>query len=197
MIVTESIIQLARKNNGVVTTAMVSDTGQPRGSLKYLADSGELERSARGVYTLPDSFEDEFVNYQAKYKRGIYSLETALFLNGLTDRTPAKFHMTFPGTYNLTNPKKDGIICHSVKGEVYELGEQNILTPGGHFVLAYDPERTLCDILKSRNNVSKDIVTSAFKQYTSSPNKNIPLLSEYAKRLGVEKSLRNYLEVLL
>ena len=37
----------------------------------------------------------------------IFSNETALFLLDLTDRTPNRFDMTFPATYNLTNVKKN------------------------------------------------------------------------------------------
>ena len=101
----QTIIELAKQNNGVITTAMVVAAGCSRGSLKYLADNGTVEKSSRGVYTLPTVWEDEFVNLQGRYKRGIFSLGTALFLCDLTDRTPNKYHMTFPGTYNLSSPK--------------------------------------------------------------------------------------------
>ena len=95
------IMELAKNNNGIITTAMVVKTGLSRGVLKYLSDSGSLVRVSRGVYTLPKVWEDEFVNIQSRYKRGVYALDTALFLCGLTDRTPVRFHMFFPSTYNL------------------------------------------------------------------------------------------------
>ena len=41
------------------------------------------------------------------------------------------------------------------------------------------------------------IITDAFKRYAGRKDKNIPLLSEYAHQLRVEKRLRPYLEVLL
>ena len=50
---TQGILELARQNNGMVTTAMVVQAGFSRGSLKYLSDSGNLEKVARGVYILP------------------------------------------------------------------------------------------------------------------------------------------------
>jgi hypothetical protein len=58
-------------------------------------------------------------------------------------------------------------------------------------------EHTLCDILKPKNNVDIQLITDAFKRYAKRPDKNIPLLSEYAKMMRVEKRLRAYLEVLL
>ena len=193
----QRILEMAKENNGIVTAAMVSEAEISRGILKYLSDNGKLERSARGIYILPEIWEDEFVNLQGRFKRGVYSRETALFLLGLTDRTPARFHMTFPGTYNLSKPKAEGILCSSAKEPIYSLGIHEVTTPGGHAVYSYNAERTLCDILKPTNRVDISIVTDAFKRYAALKEKNIPLLSEYAKALKVEKRLRSYMEVLL
>ena len=102
---TTKIIELASQNNGIVTAAMISSAGISRGSLKYLADTGRLDQVSRGVYTLPEVWEDEFVSIQERYKRGIFALDTALFLHDLTDRTPHKFHMAFPYGYNTSSPK--------------------------------------------------------------------------------------------
>jgi len=108
---------------------MVVKAGFSRGVLKYLSDAGRLEHASRGVYILPEVWEDEFVNIQSRYKRGIYALDTALFLCDLTDRTPAKFHMVFPSTYNLSNPKRDGIVCsgRKIKEQGYEQAELTVV----------------------------------------------------------------------
>ena len=56
------------------------------------------------------------MNLQARFRKGIFSNETALFLLDLTDRTPNRFDMTFTETYNLTNVKKEQIIALTIKG---------------------------------------------------------------------------------
>lgn len=193
----QDILNFAKQNNGIITTEMAVAAGFPRGSLKYLADTGKLEKASRGVYTLPEVWEDEFVSFQSQYKRGIFSLDTALFLCDLTDRTPNKYYMTFPGTYNLSGPKKSGILCNGTKEPFYSLGIEEVTTPSGNIVRAYGAERTLCDILKPRNHTDVQLVTDAFKRYVTSKDRNIPLLSEYARVLKVESRLRSYLEVLL
>lgn len=193
----KNIMILAKQNNGIITTAMVVAAGFSRGNLKYLTDTGRLERITRGVYSLPEAWEDEFVSLQNRYKRGVFSLETALFLNNLTDRTPNKFNMTFPCSYNLTSPKNAGILCNSSYGQLYSLGKTEINTPGGNIVKVYNAERTLCDILKPRNHTDIQIITDAFKQYTLRKDRNIPMLSDYARLLKVEGKVRSYLEVLL
>ena len=193
----EKILELAKENNGVVTTAMVVREGVSRGILKYLSDSGALEKTSRGVYILPDAWEDEFINIASRYKRGIFSLETSLYLCDLTDRTPNRFHMTFPATYNLTGPKNVGIICSGSKEPYYSLGAVNLKTPGGNEVRGYCAERSLCDILNPRNHTDIQIISDAYKKYVIRKDRNIPLLSEYAHKLHVEDKLRAYLEVLL
>ncbi|MBD5501364.1 MAG: transcriptional regulator [Lachnospiraceae bacterium] len=193
----EEIIKMAKENNGIVTTAMVVSAGFSRGNIKYLVDKGMIEKSARGVYILPEVWDDEIFNLQNRFKRGIYSHETALFLWDLTDRTPNRYHMTFPVNYNLTRPKEENIRCVQCKKALYDLGIAEVITPGGNRVRAYSVERTLCDILRPQSRVDIQIVTEAFKRYASKPDKNIPTLSEYAKILKVETRLRSYLEVLL
>ena len=83
------------------------------------------------------------------------------------------------------------------KKEIYDLGIEDVTTPGGNVVRAYSVERTLCDILKPHSCVDIQVVTEAFKRYAANSDKNIPVLSELAKLLKVEIKLRSYLEVLL
>ena len=193
----EEIIKMAKENNGTVTTAMVVAAGFSRGNIKYLVDKGMIEKSTRGVYILPEVWDDEVFNLQSRFKRGIYSHETALFLWDLTDRKPNRYHMTFPANYNLTKAKAENIRCVQCKDILYDLGITEVITPGGNKVRAYSVERTLCDILRLHSHVDIQIVTEAFKRYVIRKDKNIPVLSEYAKILKVEKKLRAYLEVLL
>ena len=191
------IMELVNENNGTITTAQIIKAGISRGSLKCLVDKGVLEHSARGVYILPELFDDELFNIQSRFKKGVFSGETALYLHGLTDRTPSRFEMTFPLNYNTSNLEAENIRAVRVKMELHDIGVINVKTPAGNLVRAYDVERTLCDILKGRSNTDIQIISEVFKKYTSGSRKNIPLLSRYAKMLRVEKRVRAYLEVLI
>ena len=194
---TETIIKLASKNNGVITSSMITKAGISRGNLKYVVDNGMLEKTTRGVYILPDILEDEFVNLQTRFKKGIFSKETALFFHDLIDRTPNIFSMTFPDNYNLTKIKDEGIAASRATGIYYNLGITEIISPARNLIRAYDVEKTLCDLLRPRSNVDIQVISEAFKRYISRKEKNIPKLSDYAKKLKVEKKVRMYLEVLL
>ena len=191
------IMNLAKTNNGIVTSAQVTRAGIHRYYLKMLADQGLLERSERGVYILPTALDDTMFNLQNRYRKGIFSHETALFLLNLTDRTPNGYSMTFPLKYNISAPKTENINCCRVKEEFYEIGIISGKTPCGNTVRLYNAERTLCDILKGRSHVERQFVAEAFKRYTKLNQRDIPRLSEYAGRMHVEKKLCAYLEVLL
>jgi predicted transcriptional regulator of viral defense system len=194
---TEKILQLARRHHGTVTTAQVSEEGIHRGNLASLLAQGRLERAGRGVYVLPDMPEDEWLTLQSRFKRGVFSLETALFLHGLTDRTPDRFSMTFPAGYNIGSPRKEHVRVNRVKTELHGRGVEEMKSPGGHSIRAYDAERTLCDILKGRSGTDANIVSDAFRRYVRRRKKDIPRLSAYAKLLRVEGKVRAYLEALL
>ena len=61
----------------------------------------------------------------------------------------------------------------------------------------YDMERTICDIIRNRNNTEIQTLQSALKQYVKRKDKNLRLLMQYAVKFHVDKILRQYLEVLL
>ncbi len=197
MTISDRIINIAKENNGVITTAALSETGILRGNLKNLVDNGKLEKTVRGVYILPEIWEDEFINLQARFKKGIFSNETALFLWDLTDRTPNRYDLTFPSNYNVSKVKIEGAKCSRVKQEWYLEGASQIESPSGNKITAYNMERTLCDILRKRNRVDQGVIAEAFRRYVQRKDRNIPRLSEYAKKFHIEEKVRKYLEVLL
>jgi predicted transcriptional regulator of viral defense system len=195
--VIDLIMEMAKENNGMITTAMIVKAGFSRGNLKYLVDKGRLEKASRGIYILPEIWEDDLFNLQSRFKRGIFSNETALYLWDLTDRTPSRYSMTFPSSYNLEKVKKERVNCSQSEKTLYNIGIVGIKTPSGNIVQAYCMERTLCDILRTHNHIDIQVVTDTFKRYVKRADKSIPELSKCAKIFRVEKKLRNYLEVLL
>ena len=84
-----------------------------------------------------------------------------------------------------------------IKPELFELGKTTLKTPAANDVPAYDLERTICDVIRSRNKLGTETFLAALKLYAASPKKDLNKLNSYAKQLRVEKVLRQYLEVLL
>lgn len=72
-----------------------------------------------------------------------------------------------------------------------------VQTPFGHTVPAYDMERTICDLLRSRNSMEMQTFQGALKMYAGRKDKNLRTLMRYAKLFRVEKFMQQYLNVLL
>ena len=84
-----------------------------------------------------------------------------------------------------------------IKPELFELGKTMLKTPAGNEVVAYDLERTICDVIRSRNKMGTETFLAALKMYAASPKKDLNKLNSYAKMMRVSNILRQYLEVLL
>ena len=67
----------------------------------------------------------------------------------------------------------------------------------GNTIKLYDIDRTICDIVRSRNNIEAQVFQDALKQYSRRRDKNLPKLMEYAEKFRVEKVIREYMGILL
>ncbi len=193
----EQLESLIADNNGIVVTNEVEKQGIPRHYLTPLVREGKLDRVSHGVYVTPDAFEDEMYMLQMKSPKVVFSHETALFFHDLTDRDPLEWSVTVPNGYNATKLRDSGIQVFSVKKPLHLMGTTEVETLFGRKVTAYNKERTICDIIRNRNNMDVAILNDALKRYLASKDKNISLLMKYAKELRVQKILRSYMEILL
>lgn len=193
----EQLNELIKKNKGILLTSDVTAAGIPRVYLAQLVNSGKLERIARGIYATKDALIDSMHLLQVKYPSVIFSHTTALFLHELTDRDPLQYEVTVPTGYNATNIKNSGVKVYFIKKKYYALGKTRAQTSFGRTINTYNMERTICDILRNRNEIDVAIVSDALKRYVKQKNKNLHQLMEYAENLRVAKILRNYMEVLL
>ena len=193
----EQILYIAKEFNGMITATQVTEAKIPRRCLTECVNKELLYKASRGVYVLPDVWEDEMFILQYKYPKGIFSYETALYLHGLTDRTPLSYTMTFPKGYNITAAKTNRVAAKIVNVENYELGLIEMQSPCKNKIRVYDAERTLCDIVKGNNACDIQIVNSAMKNYIRLKDKNINKLFEYATQIKVKSQIAHYMEVLL
>lgn len=189
--------ELIDSNDGLILTKEVEKAGIPRQYLTIFTKENKLERVAQGVYLTPDTFDDEMYRIQAKNQRAIFSHETALYLHDLTDRDPIEWSVTVPYGYNATHLKEEGISVYTVKKTLHQMGVMERKTIYGRSIKAYNRERTICDIVRNRNNMDVAILNDSIRRYLNLKEKNIPLLLRYARELGVENILRNYLEILI
>jgi len=193
----EKLEALIKSSNGVITTKLADNHDIHREYLSEFVRQGKLERIAHGIYITPEVWEDKMLIFQLRKSKMVYSHETALFLNDLTDRDPVFYCVTVPTGYNTSKLKQDGLIVHTIKKELLDLGICTKQTSFGNDIRTYDMERTICDMLRDRKNQDIAVVSDALKRYVRSSDKDLNELMQYADVLRIEKILRRYLEVLL
>lgn len=191
------IKRIADDNSGFIKTSTVEAAGISRPMLRKYVEEGKLEQVRKGLYVLADDLADEFALIQLQSTKAIFSYGTALYLWGLSDRTPHRFDITIPQGTNISRLKRDNptIRCHYVQPEVYDMGITEIQSPQGAMVRLYDKERCICDLIRDKDKVDIQIYTQAIKDYFNTKADRRKLL-KYSKVLGVEDKVRTYMEVL-
>ena len=197
MILNPEIYAAIKANNNTITTAEVLSMGFSRMLLSKYVKEGLLERCRQGVYTLPDETQDDMYMLKLSSEKIIFSHDTALFLNALSNRTPFMHSVTIPNNTSLPNAISGECNCFYVKPELHQLGVINKKTTFGNEVRCYDPERTVCDLIRSRKRIDEETVVASIKNYAESKEKDLNKLATYSKKFRVDKDLKKYMEVLL
>ena len=188
---------IASEHGGIIEAKIAAQRGISKAILCKLCKEGKVHRIVKGQYILPDEIQDELLSISKRSDKIIFSHETALFLHGISDRTPFEHTVTAPSGCIPSTAIKAECKVYYIKPELFELGKTTLKTPAGNDVAAYDLERTICDVIRSRNKLGTETFLAALKLYAANPKKNLNKLNSYAKQMRVDKVLRQYLEVLL
>lgn len=193
----EELTAIARDHGGIIDTKTAAEHGISKAMLYKLCKNEKIHRIVKGQYILPDEMQDELLSISKRSEQIIFSHETALFLHGISDRTPFEHTITVPSDSAPSAAIKAECKVYYIKPELFELGKSTLPTPAGNMVPVYDLERTICDIIRSRNKLGTETFLAALKMYAASPKKNLNKLNAYATQLRIANVLRQYLEVLL
>jgi predicted transcriptional regulator of viral defense system len=186
--------KLLSAHHGIITATMVTRLGIPRYKLTEWVDAGAITRLDRGIYAKPEIMEDDLFCLQYRYRRGVFSHSTALYLHNQIDRLPLSFTMTFPYGYHSSKLTEKAIrIVHT---QYFDLGIMEITSLFGNTLRVYDIERTICDMFKD-SDADIQLINQGIKNYIYGKQKNIPKLLEYAEILRIERKIQSYLEILL
>ena len=168
-------------------------------NIQQLIEAGHVEKVRYGYYQWvnPDDF-SEVGTVSRLFPDGIFCMETALRYYRYSDRTPEQWHLAvskdsgksrFHIDYPFVKP-------YFLEPAVLELGS----TKGnmdGHDVRIYDKDRVICDCLRYRNKMDKEIFNKAIQNYINDPGKSISNLLEYAEPLRVKRIAKDLIGVWL
>lgn len=190
----EKILKYLKNNNGIITSEQCRQEGIPTVYLTRLVDEDILIRIDRGIYISKDGDYDEHYFFQYKYKRVIYSYETALYLQRLTDKIPQTMEVSIPYSYKI-NHVPNNVKLYYVKNEIADLGVIEVDTIYQNKVRAYNIERIICDFIQNKNKVDPEIYSKTIRQYASSKDSEINKLFMYAHKMGIIEKVRDTMEV--
>lgn len=188
---------ITAQNGGIINNKNAASRGVSRAMLAKLCAEGKIERIQRGQYVFADELPDELLSIDMRSPYIIFSHETALFLHGISDRTPFEHTITAPSGKVPSKAIARDCKVYYIKPELFELGRTRLTTPAGNQVSAYDLERTICDVVRSRNRLGTETFLAALRMYAATPKKDLNKLGSYAKQMGLANVVRKYLEVLL
>lgn len=164
-----------------------------------LMEDGHIEKVRRGYYQWNSSEDFSEVGTVTRlFPDAILCMDTALRYYGYSDRTPGDWHLAVSkdsgkSRFNIDYPF---VKPYYIEPTVLKLG----LTKGtmdGHEIRIYDKDRVICDCLRYRNKMDKEIFNKAIQNYIADPEKSIPKLMEYAGPLRVKKIAKDLIGVWL
>ena len=188
---------IAKEHGGIIETKIAAQHGISKAMLYKLCKEEKIYRIVKGQYIFPDDMQDELLSISKRSGNIIFSHETALYLHGISDRTPFEHTITAPSGCIPSAVIRAECKVYYIKPELFSLGKTMLKSPTGNDIPAYNLERTVCDIIRSRNKIGTETFLAALKLYAASPKKDLNKLNLYAKKLRVFNVLSRYLEVLL
>lgn len=190
---------LFERYGGMMRTSQLAEENVFYPQRQQLINDGYVEKIKRGYYQWvnPDDF-SETGTVTRLFPDAILCMDTALRYYGYSDRTPGDWHLAVSkdsgkSRFNIDYPY---VKPYYVEPAVLELG----LTEGnmdGHEIRIYDKDRVICDCLRYRNKMDREIFNKAIQKYIADPEKRIPKLLEYAEPLRVKKIAKDLIGVWL
>jgi predicted transcriptional regulator of viral defense system len=194
----EREMELFRQNGGGLRMSEALRLGISRKALYAMRDADLIEPVTRGLYrlaSLDPLTHPDLVTVATRVPQGVLCLISALSFHDLTTQVPhmidvalergaRKPRLGYPPTrfYWFSGPAfSEGIETHELDGAPVRI---------------YDPEKTLVDSFRYRNQIGMDVVLEAIKLWRERRRKKFDALLKYARMRHVERAMRPYLEAI-
>lgn len=193
----EILKNILKRNHGFITEKEAANEGVSSFCLLVFVQAEKLERIERGFYAIPGWPRDEYLLFQRRYPKFIYSYESALYLWGLTDKIITQKIVTGPNGYHPYRDKKNDVEGHFERNPaIYKVGITPAKTIFGNWVYAYDKEKTICDLISRREEIESEVFVKALHAYVKQKDNDSLRLYAYAKTMGIEKEVFEIMEII-
>jgi predicted transcriptional regulator of viral defense system len=193
----QKIMQYIGKH-GMVRPRDIEAIGLPREYLIRLHRQGKLNRSGRGIYTVPDANVTERHSYAEVAKRvpeAVVCLLSALAFHEITTQSPPSVWIALrKGARKPVLPSPSLRIVR-LSGTSLTEGIENHQVEGVP-VRVYSAAKTVADCFKFRNKIGLDVAIEALKDCLRQKKASINEVYRYAKICRVSNVIRPYMEAL-
>jgi predicted transcriptional regulator of viral defense system len=191
-------VELFRRYGGTLRMSNALRLGVTRKTLYAMRDAGVVEPLSRGLFrlaSLDPLGNPDLVTVAARVPHGVLCLISALAFHELTTQVPhvvdvalrrgtRKPRLDYPPTrfFWFSGPAFDeGIDTHKLDGAS---------------VRVYDPEKTIADCFRYRNQIGMDVVLEALRLWRARRRKKLDALLKYARMRHVDRAMRPYVEAM-
>ncbi|MCD8562374.1 MAG: hypothetical protein LRY26_01105 [Bacilli bacterium] len=80
--------------------------------------------------------------------------------------------------------------------DIYNLGLTEVETPAGNKVKAYDMERCICDIIRSKKRMDIEHIKYSIKEYLKRKDKDLIKLADYAEKMAIKEEVMDFVSIM-
>lgn len=182
-------------HDGLLNFNQVKQLGLSYYTLNLMLANAEIYSDERGLYSLPNVYVDEWFGIQHRFPKGIFSLDSALWLHGLSLTVPFQPTLSFPYGTNTKNIKQNNILPIVLRS-YYDIGIEQLERQPKQSIFVYSRERTLAECLRPIYKMDIQLISTAFQIYFKNGQYNLDELYYYGKLFKVTRKLQSYIEVL-
>lgn len=192
---------LMEQNNGYLRIAQLEAMGIDRYYAYPYIRKEKLKKVARGVYCDADMQPDQCYLVCLRNNKAILSHESAAYVNGLIEAEPGTVSVTVPQGYNTIHLTDKWVTVYQIDRSLYELGSHKKTDPAGNPVTTYDPERTICDLVRQldyKKHIDEDLAYHAMATYFSNEYpRSMENLLDYSRKMGIKEKVRIFVNAYL
>ena len=191
----EIIEELMKRNNGYITSKELDMFDIHRMYLLIMQDKGIIKKVTSGIYIDTKNNVDNYYIFGLSMPNVIFSHMTALYFHGLSLKDPnGVYDIPVKRNYNSIHLRKHNVFY--VDNDIYELGLIEVKTPMGNKVKAYDIERCICDIIRSKNRIDLELIKYSVRKYLKRKDKDLNKLSLYAEKMGIKDVVMTFIDMM-
>jgi predicted transcriptional regulator of viral defense system len=198
MVNTQKLLKLARRT-GVISLADARGAGIHHEYLRRMCADGQLVRTGRGLYSLPDAditIHHGLAQAAKAVPKGIVCLLSALRFHEIGTQAPYEVWIAIDRRAALPRIKQPSLRIMRFSGEALTAGVQDHTIEGVH-VRIYGPAKTVTDCFKYRNKIGLDVALEALRESLRERKCTVDELWHYAKICRVANVMRPYMEAMV